>query len=182
MLSWVIAGQAQQRASKWLFIETDPVSMSIGARTLWVGVEPPEFRHFSVAFNISSADFSNQIDDLLNPHNQGKGFDARVKLGGGMAIDYFFKANKTRFYIGMIHLFFNNEVSLKNKMATFLTHNIFGRTGYRWYPFKKASFYLNPFIGFRYEYLPQGKEMIVDREFKAAGLQPFGSVHIGYHF
>ncbi|OJJ15122.1 hypothetical protein BKI52_39325 [marine bacterium AO1-C] len=185
MFGWCLIATPQvqaQESQQWLFIETDPMSTIIGARTLWLGIEPSKLSHFSFAANITTADFSNDIDDLLNPHNKGKGLDARVKIGGGLAIDYFFQKQQEKWYLGIINLLFVNEVSLNNQQMTALTHNVFGRVGYRWYPFQQKGFYVNPFLGFRYEYLPNGRVMLENQLFEAAGLQPFGSVHIGYHF
>ena len=171
-----------QESQRWLFVETDPMSTLIGARTIWLGLEPNKLPHFSLAANITTADFSNDIDDLLNPHNKEKGFDTRVKIGGGLAIDYFFQKQQEKWYVGLINLLLVNEVSRNNQQITALSHNIFGRAGYRWYPFKQKGFYVNPFLGFRFEYLPNGRVILENQRFEAAGLQPFGSVHIGYHF
>ncbi|MEM9897552.1 MAG: hypothetical protein AAF789_14420, partial [Bacteroidota bacterium] len=144
--------------------------------------EPRGLEHLSLFANVISADFPDWMDNLLNPNNKDQGFDHSISIGGGAALDYFLRANREGLYFGMINLFFNNEVARGGQSVSILSHNIIPRAGYRWYPFKTTTFYLNPFAGFRYEYLIS-EEVIVDGSaYDGASLQPFGTIHIGYHF
>lgn len=171
-----------QRAIGWLGVETDPMTTVFGARTLSILVEPQKTPHWSLFLNVVYADFPTWLDDLTNPKNEGKGFDTRILLGGGAALDYFLKEERVGTYFGMIHLFFENEVIKDNERQEVLTHNIIPRIGYRWYPFRRVNFYLNPFLGLRLEH-DFGKGMQVSgKAYEAAGLQPFGTMHVGYHF
>lgn len=173
---------AQEKEKSWIGLETDPISTVFGARTLSVVVEPQKIKHWSLFLNIVSADFPKWMDDFLNPNNKGKGFDTKVNIGGGFAIDYFIKEKREGVYIGLINLFFNNEIARNNLSDKVLTHNIIPRIGYRWYPFKKEVFYINPFLGMRYEYTWQNTLIVDSEEFTPSGIQPFGTIHIGFHF
>lgn len=174
---------SQEQDRHWLSIETDPVSTIFGARTISVIIQPTRAQYWSVFTNVVTADFPNWMDDFLNPKNKGKGFDASIIIGGGVGIDYTWREDGAGWYVGVIHLVFQNEVEKKEIRKNLLTGNIIPRVGYRWYFGKDASFYLNPFMGIRYEYLfSTTSRQIGDRTYSAAGLQPFGTIHIGYHF
>ncbi|KJD31195.1 hypothetical protein PW52_16770 [Tamlana sedimentorum] len=173
---------AQEKEKSWIGLETDPISSAFGAKTLSVVIEPQKSHHWSLFLNVVNADFPNWMDDFLNPKNKGKGFDSKINIGGGFAIDYFIKEERKGVYLGLINLFFQNEISRNTVSGKVLTHNIIPRVGYRWYPFKKAKLYVNPFLGLRYEYSFQNTLMIDGAVFTPAGIQPFGTIHIGYHF
>ncbi|MCE7995572.1 MAG: hypothetical protein HEP71_26575 [Roseivirga sp.] len=181
LASLVIQANAQNDKS-WLAIETDPMTTVFGAKTISLLVEPEGLKHWSIFTNLVSADFPQWMDDLLNPKNKDKGIDSKIKIGGGFALDYFFKPEREGYYVGLINLFFNNELEKGVARETVLSHNIIPRVGYRWCPFKGRNFYLNPFLGIRYEYLIEEAVSLQGETFKAAGIQPFGTVHIGYHF
>lgn len=172
----------QNQGNSWMAIETDPISTVFGAKTLSILVEPTQLPHWSLFFNVVNADFPDWMDDFLNPKNKGKGFDTKIGIGGGFAFDYFLKTERKGLYLGLINLFFQNDITLNDAKEKILTHNVIPRVGYRWYPFTKAAFYLNPFLGIRYEYALEGAVRIENQEFTPAGLQPFGTLHIGYHF
>lgn len=162
-------------------MEIDPISTVLGAKTIWGMYHSKSKANYVFGLNLFTSDFSNKVDDLLNPKNVDKGFETKVKVGGGMSMDYFFAKNHEGYYIGIANLLFNNEVELASEAQTFLTHNVVPRVGYRWYPFPKLWLYLNPFLGLRFEYAFKTIQFEQD-EFRAAGLQPFGSVHVGYRF
>ena len=176
------SASAQNQGNSWIAIETDPISTTFGAKTFSVLVEPAQLPHWSLFVNVVSADFPDWMDDFLNPKNKGKGFDIKIGIGGGFAFDYFLKPERTGLYFGMINLFFQNDITLNNATKKILTHNVIPRAGYRWYPFSRTAFYLNPFFGFRYEYALEGALRIENQEFTPAGIQPFATLHIGYHF
>ncbi|MEL7427049.1 MAG: hypothetical protein AAFN81_28910 [Bacteroidota bacterium] len=173
-------GQAPKR--NWLGIETDPVSTALGAQTLSIIAEPRTIDHWSLFLNVVRADFPSWMDDFLNPNNEGQNFASRITIGGGVALDYFPREEKEGLYFGLINLFFRNEISRNNASSSILTHNIIPRIGFRWYPFTKTNFYLNPFFGLRYEYSWQSQPTVDGTIYSAAGLQPFGTLHLGYHF
>lgn len=171
-----------QNTEKNMFsLETDPFSTVLGAKTIWGMYHPKSKAHYVFGLNLFTSDFSNKVDDLLNPKNRDKGFETKVKIGGGFSVDYFFAENHEGYYIGITNLLFNNEVELASETQTFLTHNVVPRAGYRWHPFPKLGLYLNPFLGLRFEYAFKNIQFEEDK-FRAAGLQPFGSIHIGYRF
>lgn len=177
----LVASEAQ-KPKTWLAIETDPITTLFGATTLSVLIEPQRVGNWSLSTNIVAADFPDWMDNLLNPANKGKGFDTRIAIGGGFAIDYFLKAEREGCYVGFINLFFQNKVEKGGASGDVLSHNIIPRVGYRWYPFERSNFYVNPFLGIRYEYLPKHRLIVGGEEFEAAGFGPFGTIHIGYHF
>lgn len=180
---------AQEKEKHWIGLETDPISTVFGASTLSAVIEPQKVPHWSLFLNIVSADFPNWIVDFLNPKNKGKGFDTKIKIGGGFAVDYFINEEREGFYFGMINLFFNYQIRELNaptdESNNFLSHNVIPRVGYRWYPSNKSKFYVNPFLGMRYKNALQNP-LIFDSgeylEYEPAGIQPFGTIHIGYHF
>ncbi|MEL6659656.1 MAG: hypothetical protein AAFR36_24550 [Bacteroidota bacterium] len=182
LLLSVIQSNAQALSRGWLGIETDPVSTTLGARTLSVIVEPRTVDHWSLFLNVVRADFPDWMDDFLNPNNKGKNFTSRIAIGGGFALDYFPKQNREGLYFGLVNLFFQNEISRNTASRSIVTHNIIPRMGFRWYPFKKTNLYLNPFFGLRYEYSWQKSSTVDGTNHSTAGLQPFGTLHLGYHF
>ncbi|MEO0727321.1 MAG: hypothetical protein AAFZ63_22430 [Bacteroidota bacterium] len=182
LLLMVIPCIGQELERNWLAIETDPVSTALGARTLSVIVEPSTIDHWSLFLNVVRADFPDWMDDFLNPNNKGENFTSRITIGGGFALDYFPKQSRDGLYFGLINLFFRNEISRNTTQRSILTHNIIPRMGFRWYPFEKTKLYLNPFFGLRYEYSWQKESTVDGTLYSAAGLQPFGTLHLGYHF
>ncbi|MGD1847983.1 MAG: hypothetical protein ACFB10_21530 [Salibacteraceae bacterium] len=182
LFSLIMAQGVAQTTRTWIGIETDPITTAFGARTLSAVVEPPKVAHWSLFLNVVRADFPGWMDDFLNPQNQDKGFESRVNIGGGFAVDYFLNEDRKGTYFGLVQLFFENKVSRNQASQTLLTHNLIPRVGYRWYPFSKANLYLNPFAGLRYEYAPRGDFSVDGTAFEAAGFQPFGTLHLGYHF
>jgi|GEM_PF-5563558 len=181
-LLFFFSAAAQNQSNGWIAIETDPVSTAFGAKTLSVLVEPTQLPQWSLFVNVVSADFPGWMDDFLNPKNKDKGFDSKIEIGGGIALDYFLKPERKGLYIGLINLFFRNDITLNDAKDKILTHNVIPRAGYRWYPFTKTAFYLNPFLGVRYEYALGAAVRIENQEFTSAGIQPFATLHIGYHF
>lgn len=177
---------AQGKERSWFGLETDPISTTFGARTLSAVVEPAKMGHFSLFFNVVNADFPNWMDDFLNPKNKGKGLESKIKIGGGFGGDYFVKEEKEGLYFGLLNLIFEYQVRQStgpsDESNTFLTGNLIPRIGYRWYPSKKVNFYINPFLGMRYEYAMQNPLIYDTTEYLPAGVQPFGTVHLGYHF
>ena len=180
MLCFGLPMTAQQ--ANGFAIETDPVSTVLGARTISLLLEPSQLPHWSFFTNVVQADFPDWMDDFLNPTNKDKGFETKINIGGGFAVDYFLQAQREGLYFGLLNLFFQNEVSRAEASEKVMTHNIIPRVGYRWYPFQKSAFYVNPFVGLRYEYAWDTAVRLEGQEFSAAGTQPFATVHIGYHF
>ncbi|MEM7573949.1 MAG: hypothetical protein AAF433_13665 [Bacteroidota bacterium] len=173
---------AQTSSRHWLSLETDPITTVFGARTLSFTIEPLKPKHWSWFGNIVRADFPDWMDELLNPKNADKGFDSEISIGGGIGIDYFFKEDREGLYVGLLSLFFEYSISRDQLRAPLLTHNLIPRLGYRWYPWKKLSWYLNPFLGWRYEH-SFGKSLeLGEQRFLPAGWQPFGTIHLGFHF
>ncbi|MBO6523508.1 MAG: hypothetical protein JJ971_06780 [Balneolaceae bacterium] len=165
-----------------IHVETDPLTTVFGAKTVSLVFESEKVEHWSLFTNVVSADFPDWMDDFLNPKNKGKDFDTRIKLGGGLAIDYFFSPEKEGLYVGVINLAFNYQVQKDGSTEEILALNTIPRIGYRHFFAKNKNWYLNPFAGFRYESLFDKSKMISGSEFKPAGLQLFGTVHIGYKF
>ena len=172
----------QDKEKHWIGLETDPISTVFGARTLSAVIEPPKIKHWSLFLNVVNADFPNWMDDFLNPKNKGKDFESEINIGGGFAIDYFIKEEREGTYFGLINLFFQNEISRNATSQIILTHNIIPRLGFRWFPFQKNNLYINPFLGLRYEYSLEKIQFVDGQEYLPAGIQPFGTVHVGYHF
>lgn len=183
MVLLVLTFQAHaQNERKWIAVETDPMTTLFGAKTLSALFEPPKMRHWSLFTNAVAADFPVWMEDFLNPKNKGQGFDTQISFGGGFAVDYFLKPEREGYYFGIINLLFNTKVQSGATTDNLVSHNIITRLGYRWYPLESSGFYLNPFVGIRYEYLWSDQALIENKKYEAAGFGPFGTVHIGYHF
>ncbi|MEO0733104.1 MAG: hypothetical protein AAFZ52_09735 [Bacteroidota bacterium] len=180
-ISGLLPAQTEVASGGWS-VETDPFSTAFGAKTLSVTIEPRRPEHWSLFLNVVSADFPGWMDDFLNPKNKGKAFDPRIRLGGGFGVDYFFRPERTGTYVGLLNLFFQNELRGSDNSVRLLTHNMIPRVGYRWYPFTKLRLYLNPFVGLRYEHAFGKRWSLAEEAFTPAGLQPFGTMHIGYRF
>jgi hypothetical protein len=163
-------------------IETDPVTTAFGARTISMLLEPEKIEHWSVFINVVSADFPNWMDDILNPNNKNKGFQTSIKIGGGLSVDYFFNNDRHGWYTGVMNLIFVNEIVDGEQEVEVVTHNIIPRVGYRKFIWEDKGWYVNPFFGLRYEHDFSKNSKLNSSEFKPAGIQPFGTVHIGYHF
>jgi len=178
LASWIMVNGQDQR-HKLVALETDPISTLLGAKTLSVVLEPKRPGHWSFFLNGVTANFPDWVDDVLNPNNKNKGFATKISFGGGFAVDYFLKEERKGIYVGLMNLFFDNNVRNGGLQKSILTHNVIPRLGYRWYPLNQKTLYLNPFVGIRYEYSLNGMTTIKGQKFEAAGLQPFGTIHIG---
>lgn len=165
-----------------IHIETDPLTTVFGAKTVSLVFESEKVEHWSLSTNVVSADFPDWMDDFLNPANKGKDFNTNIKIGGGLAIDYFLLPEQEGWYVGVINLVFNYQVQKDGSTEEILALNTIPRIGYRHFFTENKNWYLNPFAGFRYEILFDKSTMISGSEFKPVGLQPFGTVHIGYKF
>ena len=165
-----------------IVIETDPITTVFGAKTISLLIEPERLNHFSVFTNVVRADFPDWLDDFTNPHNEGQGFDHQIAIGGGAGLDYFKSPSKNGLYFGVLNLFFKNEVSAEGLTREITTHNIIPRVGYRKFIFNSSHVYINPFIGLRYEYVTAGDRSFITKTYEPAGIQPFGTVHLGYKF
>ncbi len=165
-----------------IYIETDPLTTMLGAKTISVVIESDKLQHWSLFTNVVSADFPEWMDNFLNPANKGKDFDSRIKIGAGLAIDYFLSPEQEGWYVGVINLVFNYKIQKNGSAEEILALNTIPRIGYRHFFTKNKNWYLNPFAGFRYESLLDKSRVISGSEFEPAGLQPFGTVHLGYKF
>lgn len=171
-----------QHPSQGISFETDPMTSILGAKTLSIIVEPKASSHWSLFTNIVRADFPSWVDDMINPHNKDKGFQSCITIGGGIGTDYFFSSAKTGFYAGALQLFFRYRITQASRKQYLTSYNLIPRLGYRWYPFSTHHFYINPFMGVRYETLITQASSTHNPTYQAAGFQPFGTIHLGYHF
>ena len=163
-----------------LLIETDPISTVLGARTLSIIIEPNDLEHWSFFGNIVTADFPTWMDNFLNPNNKGKGLTSKIKIGAGLAVDYFLDANRRGLYGGLLQLFFRNQISLLGVKGNITTYNLIPRIGYRWFAFGGNRLCINPFLGVRYEHAMGRTLVLLHETFQPAGWQPFATIHVGF--
>lgn len=178
----ILAPSLNAQPLSGLHIETDLLTTMLGAKTISVVIESDKLQHWSLFTNVVSADFPEWMDDFLNPANKGRGFNSRIKIGGGLAIDYFLTPEQEGWYVGLINLAFNYQVQKDGRTKEVLALNTIPRIGYRHFFTKDKNWYVNPFAGFRFESFVDKSNIISGSEYEPAGLQPFGTVHIGYKF
>ncbi|MEM9858760.1 MAG: hypothetical protein AAF843_15485 [Bacteroidota bacterium] len=172
---------SQSRELSSVAMETDPMSTAFGARTISLILETKKLKHFSIFTNAVKADFPSWMDELLNPRNKNKGYDSEIRKGGGVGVDYFIEDNMSGLYFGLVNLLFEYKLSRLDKTTTATAHNIIPRVGFRKFFSSTSKFYVNPFVGFRYEHFIRSGSDLQGQRYDPAGLQPFATIHIGYH-
>lgn len=133
----VLITSLKAQSSTNYHIETDPMTTMFGAKTISLVLENDNIKHWSVFANVVTADFPNWMDEILNPANKGKGFDSRIKIGGGLSVDYFLDSKNQGWYVGWIHLVFNYQVQKDGIGKNLLALNTIPRVGYRYFFTKK---------------------------------------------
>lgn len=93
--------------------------------------------------------FSMEIPDVvinLNKSNANKGWYEKVKLGNALYVDKKLGEKRNSFWIGGGLVFLNHEVKNTSVKTSFQQLEYLARINYKYYPFKTANFYINPYI------------------------------------
>ncbi len=166
----------------WVGLELDPLTTPLGARNLFVYLEPPSLPHWSVSLGVFASDFPDRVDELLSYRNRNRDFDIKVRLSPGLTIDYFLAGKRHKWHVGLMSFLWRYEVERNGDVATFTNHVILPRVGYRWFPFESVNVYLDPFVGLMTEYKVAGEANVDGDEVKPTPIIPFATAHLGFHF
>jgi len=165
----------------WVAVEFDPATTALGARNVFVYVEPPD-THWSASLGIFAADFPGWVNDILSYRNRDAGLDIDVRVSPGATVDYFLSAQKTGWHGGLMTFLWRYEVSRGGDVGRFTNHVLLPRVGYRWFPFDGINVYLDPFAGLMFEYRVSGDSTVDGERVRPTPIVPFATVHAGFHF
>ncbi len=110
------------------------------------------------------------------------GYDSKINASAGLTVDYFARADRTGWHAGVFMFLWRYEVSRNGDTSRFVNHVIMPRVGYRWFPFHRTNFYVDPFLGLMTEYTVRGDSRVDGEVYRPTPLIPFATVHVGYHF
>jgi len=173
---------ANSRHFGWISVELDPLTTPIGARNLFLYIEPPALEHWSMSIGAFASDFPDAIDNIMSYRNRDAGFDIKVRLSPGLTVDYFLSGERSKWHVGVMMFLWRYEVERNGSQATFTNHVVLPRIGYRWFPFDSVNVYLDPFAGLMTEYTVSGDATVDGATVKATPIIPFASAHLGFHF
>ncbi|MDH5229944.1 MAG: hypothetical protein OEZ58_07455 [Gammaproteobacteria bacterium] len=176
-------------ASSWAsqhnyYIETDPSSFVFKGYSLNIFskfYQLPNYRLGTAIFGFQFPDFF--ID--ANPTNKAKNWKLRTKHGLDFYVDRTIAINdKTEWFIGLISVYFSNELSKKTTAETKssftqLSNGI--RAGLIWYPLNN-NFYINPWIAITHNRALSGSTRLENDQYDIQAVSPFATAHIGYQF
>lgn len=166
----------------WVSIELDPMTTPLGARNLLVYVEPPQLPHWSASIIAFAADFPDWMDDILSYRNRDGDFEHAIRPSPGITLDRFFTAERAGWHVGAFMFLWRHRVRRGGDEASYSTHVILPRVGYRWFPSRRVNFYVDPFAGVMFEYKIAGDNRVDGATHRPTPIIPFASVHMGYHF
>jgi len=176
------ASPQDDRDLGWVSLEFDPLTTPLGARNLFVYIEPPALPHVSFSVGVFAADFPDWMDEILSYRNRGADFDSQVRISPGFTVDYFADDERKGWHAGMFNFFWRYRVRRNGMEATFTNHVLLPRLGYRWFPWTSVDVYLDPFAGLMFEYKLGGDNNLDGDVVKPTPIIPFASVHAGFHF
>jgi hypothetical protein len=130
----------------------------------------------------------------LNPKNKDLGWNYKINQGLGLELEYYYKQANTSWFSGL--QLFTQEINLTNDNVPSVDEHRTNigmaviTTGYKWYPFKKAAFYIKPWVGLGFSGVINGAfspDVIPDTDvgpytYHISSLTPYAAIHLGYTF
>ena len=110
-----------------------------------MGLIPKHIPKTEVSLEVFSMKIPNMTINL-NAENADKGWQENVNNCLALYTDRKLGSNRSSFWggIGFVHL--NHTVSKNNEAYDFQQLEYLTRINYKWFPFKKSNFFINPYI------------------------------------
>jgi hypothetical protein len=183
---------AKAASAPTVMLETDLATFVFGGFAAHARVAPGR-GHIVVGAGFYALDYPSFLVDL-DSANRGAGWKVRLRLGGALFADYYFRPNAEGWFVGMElalqqFRYSNEEVPGESVTATNLV--MMPRAGFQWQPFE-AGFYLMPWLGLGYTTQISGERRLsgsspggsgpVVRTYDLSPFVPYAALHIGWKF
>lgn len=164
-----------------LAVEFDPMTTPLGARNVFLLIEPPALPHMTFSVGAFASDFAPWVDDLMSWPNRGQDFDLRVRPSPGLTVDAYLREDHQGLHAGGFLFLWRYEAERGGETAHFTNQILLPRIGYRWFPGPQTRVYLDPFAGVMFESFVAGDNRLDGDVVKPAPAVPFATVHLGLH-
>ena len=183
LLPLISAAQAPRTAAATpgsLSLEIDPMPFALGGYSFSVRYADRNLPHWSAMASVFSSDFP---DGMLSSTNRDAGWTAlHFRASEALFVDYDFSGKGRGFFAGPSVFLYNNEVTYEptGEVRSFTSIYPNVRVGYTWFPFKKAGFYLSPWVNVGREIITGEQEASEAPEYMMEDAKYIAAIHLGY--
>lgn len=173
--------QNDSTRSNYLAVEIDPAPFILGGYSVSLKYSDKNLPHLTFMGSVYSSEFP---DKMMNKANAEKGWtNLKMETSYAVFADYFIRKDRKGLHFGPSAFLYNKTVGLNGNSERIRFQSIYPnlRIGYVYQPFKKADFYINPWLNFGKEIIAGGKTSIGETKFSPAKCQYILAVHLGYY-
>ena len=173
---------AQVESRRQFAVEVDPAPYILGGYSVSLKYSPKKMP--KTAF-MASVYRSNFPDGMLTGENKSKGWtDMKIKTSYALFAEFYLNEGRKGFYFGPSVFLYNRNITLAQTRTSTSFQTIYPnlRAGYIWYPFKKQSFYLNPWLNIGSEIGLDNKNRVGETEYTPNRFNYIVALHLGYSF
>ena len=163
-----------------LSVELDPAPFLLKGYSLSVRYAPAKLPHWSVMASSFAANFP---DGMMPATNRDAGWsDLRFKCSQALFVDYTVRKDGRGFFFGPSVFLYNNQVEHEASGAIASFRSIYPnvRVGYTWFPFRRAGFYLSPWVNVGSGSVLGTRGPSDGPRYEVAGFKYVAALHIGY--
>ena len=110
-----------------------------------IGVLPKKVKQTELAFEVFSMSIPEAVINL-NPKNANTGWEEKVKTGIAFYVDKKLGTRRSSFWAGFGGVHLNHSASNGTSVFHYQQLEYLLRINYKWFPFNKSGFYINPYI------------------------------------
>ncbi len=180
LVSSAQAPPAAAAASSSLSLEVDPMPFAFGGYSFSARYAHGQLPHWSAMASVFSSDFP---DGMLSTANRDAGWGSlHFRPSYALFVDYNFTGTGRGFFAGPSVFLYNNEVTHEptGEVRSFTSIYPNVRVGYTWFPFKKAGFYLSPWVNLGRETIMGKPEASDAPDYPMEDLKYIAAIHLGY--
>jgi len=173
-------GTQSEGRKNYLSVEVDPAPFILGGYSFSLKYSPAKFRHLSIMGSVYSSHFP---DKMISKPNYEKGFrDLKIETSFAFFADYYLKSNNTGLHFGPSVFYYSRTAQLENSGDRAAFKSIYPnvRIGYVFKPFKKAGFYINPWINVGKEMGLGKRNHLSGAEYTFSKISYVPAIHLGY--
>lgn len=135
---------AQDTISNHYTVAADISPYSFKGYSFKAGIIPKNLPKTEFALEL----FSMEIPELvinLNEQNADQGWSEKVNQGLALYYDRKLNSKRSSFWVGAGIVYLNHSATKTNTQYDYQQLEYLARLNYKWFPFKKSNFYVNPY-------------------------------------
>lgn len=143
----VLAGRlnAQDSLKTHFTLATDVSPFSFGGYSFKAGITPKKTPKMEFALEAFSMEIPEMVINL-NSNNIDAGWEEKVDNGIALYIDKKLGSKRSAFWAGAGFVYLNHTAKNNLETNNYQQMEYLARVNYKWFPFEKSNFYVNPYI------------------------------------